>query len=63
MPGQHKSATQIVLETMEEFSRSEPRQIVILFTNEDDQLVIKTNTSRAGAVGMLECAKRMVLDT
>jgi hypothetical protein len=57
-----RSASEILVEAMEEFGRCEPRKVVITWTNENDDVVLKTNARRAECVGLLEIAHKMALN-
>jgi len=56
-----KSATEILMSAMEDFGGSEPRAIIVIFSNEDEDIIIRSNMRRAEAVGFCEIAKDMIL--
>jgi len=59
---QFKTATQTVFDTMEELSKSEGQSIIVVFTNDSGEVVVKSNVGRVEAVGLLEVAKEMTLN-
>ena len=38
-----KTPTEVLMETMEDFSRSEPLHVVIVYLNEADEIDVRTN--------------------
>jgi hypothetical protein len=56
-----QTGTEVLVRAMEDFGVSEPRAVVVLYTNEDDDVVCHTNVKRVEAVGLLEVAKDLVL--
>lgn len=62
MEEEHEAtATEVVMKTMEDFAESEAKSIMILYTNEDDDVICQSNMRRVEALGMLELAKFMIL--
>lgn len=56
-----KTASQLLIEVMEGFGESEPRGILVLYTNEAGELNITANVGRSESIGLLEIAKWMML--
>ena len=49
------------MEIFDDFSKSEPESVVVVYTNENRDLVVKTNQGRLMIIGMLEAAKFLVI--
>lgn len=50
------------METLEEFGSSEGSEVVIIFTNQDRDVVLKTNCRRPTALGLLDIGHAMALN-
>jgi hypothetical protein len=56
-----KSPTEYLVEAMEDFSRSEPREFILVWSNEENEIVVRSNTGTTGCLGLLEFAKWFVI--
>lgn len=56
----HKSASQLLIETLDQFSNIEGRAVVIAFTDDERAVEVRTNAGRIVAVGLLRVAEEMV---
>jgi len=56
-----RTANETVISAMEEFSVAEPKAVVIIFTDENGDVIIKGNTGKCLALGLIENAKHMIL--
>jgi hypothetical protein len=50
------------MDAMSLFSESEPVSLMVIFTNRDGALIIKSEETRTLALGLLEAAKHLVLN-
>lgn len=50
--------SQLLMKVFEEFASSEPREVVVVWLNQDDELCWTTTAYRSHAVGMM----KMVMD-
>ncbi len=57
----YRTASETIISAMGEFSKIEPKALVILHTDESGALVITANTGKCLALGMIEMAKHMIL--
>lgn len=57
----YRTASETVIAVMEEFSKCEPKGVVIIHTDEEGAVVITANINKCQAVGILETAKHMIL--
>jgi predicted component of viral defense system (DUF524 family) len=55
-----RTPTQILIETLDEFSVSEATEVFVIYLNEDREIVIKSDAPRTVARGMLEEAIDMI---
>jgi hypothetical protein len=56
-----RTATEVLIQAMEEFAKSEGREVIVVFTDESGDLVRMSNAPLNAQVGLLECAKQGVL--
>ncbi len=54
-----KSATELLVDVMSEFSKDEPKHIMIIWTSETDCIQSVCNSSVSHGLGMIEVAKDM----
>lgn len=52
----------LLMEVMEDFGETEPVDVLVVYTNENEELVMKSNCRRTTLVGLLECAKNAALN-
>ena len=58
----HVTPSELLIEVMEEFGKSEPLQCVIVFVSEDGSMNWHSNTdSISHSIGMLEMAKQFII--
>lgn len=57
-----RTANETVISAMEEFSTSEPKAVVIIFTDHNGDIIIKGNTGKCLALGLIENAKHLILN-
>jgi hypothetical protein len=62
MEQETKTPSQVLMDAMSLFSESEPVSLVVIFTNRDGELIIKSEETRTLALGLLEAAKHLVLN-
>lgn len=56
-----KSPSELLVECLDDFANSESRDILIIFTNENDETVLKTNGLRTPTVlGLLDIGRDIV---
>ena len=56
-----KTPSEMVIECLDDFSASEPKDLIIVFSNDEGELIWATNLSETRAIGLLECAKHWIL--
>ena len=57
------SPTQMLMDCMDEFSKVEPVDAIIVWTDEEGDLVWRATTNQLSKkVGLLECAKTYILE-
>jgi hypothetical protein len=61
MSDEMATATEVLVKTMEDFSNSEARSIMVIYTNENDDVVCHSNVKRCEGLGMLKVAEQMIL--
>lgn len=54
--------TELLMKCAQDFSACEPKEIVIIYTNEEDDIVVEAHISRTHALGIIEAAKQIVLE-
>jgi hypothetical protein len=57
-----QSITDWFIDVMAEFGQAEPTAMVVVFIDEQKDLIVRTTTGRAHAIGMLESAKITLAD-
>ena len=62
MEEQRKKSSDWLIDVFSEFSRGEPTAIAVIFTDENGDLVIKTQERRIVVIGLLEAAKNLILN-
>lgn len=55
------TATEVLIAAMEDFGECDPRSVMVIFTNAEDEVVCHSNVRRCEGLGMLEVAREMVL--
>jgi hypothetical protein len=58
-----KSPTEYLVEAMEDFNRSEPQEFILVWANEENEVVVRSNTGTLGCLGLLEFAKHYLVET
>lgn len=56
-----KSATEILAQAMEDFGHCEPRTVMVIYTNVNDEVVMQSNAKRCEGLGMIEISRQMIL--
>lgn len=54
-----RSCTQILIEALEEFGEIEPKTLVLIYINEDGELILKRNANHTQLIGMCDAGKEM----
>jgi hypothetical protein len=63
MSDPRRSPSETMMHCMEEFSKSEPVDVMIVWTDESGDLCWSSSSSHLSTrIGMLECAKQYILD-
>lgn len=57
------TASELLMSVLDDFSKVEGKQIVIIYTNEDETVTLKTNTTNTHVVGMCEYAKAAAMES
>jgi len=58
-----RTPTQTLMDCLEDFGKSEPTRVLVIYTNEDHEIAWPTNGtySYTHLVGMIECVKARLL--
>ena len=56
-----KSPSEILIRVLEDFGRSEPDEVMVIYTNQDGHLMVVAPPDSAKSIGMMEIAKAMML--
>ncbi len=54
--------TEVLMEVMEDFASSEPKDFVVVWNNSDHEVVLKSNSGAVEVLGLLEYAKEFVIE-
>jgi hypothetical protein len=58
----NKTASEILIECLEDFSTYEPQSVIIIYTDVSEGLNITGNVKRVMALGLLEAGKDLILN-
>ncbi len=56
-----KSVDQILMDCMADYASDKPQRVVVIYTTEAGEVVIRSNARRCEGVGIVETAKDMLL--
>ena len=57
----YRTGTETLIAAMEEFGQSEPKAVVVIYANEDGEVLISGNTGKCMALGLIETGKAIIL--
>ena len=56
-----RSSPDVLIQALEEFGKSEAKAVVVIFTDEANEIVIMSNASRSQWIGLCEYGKQSII--
>ena len=58
-----RSASQVLMDALSDFTSSEGQSVILVYTNDQEDVVVKSNCRRPEAIGLIEIAKHMIMNS
>jgi hypothetical protein len=56
----YETATETLVHALERFGEDEPESVIVIWTTESGDVIVRANVGKCMALGMMEMAKKMV---